>query len=390
MPRTLWREFMDGPILQWSLWPCLSPSVPLFIKARRVRRFKFSTIHHLISVIIFLSVNHLEVIYFDSQHVPCNFPPSLAVPEKSELLVHNCRSVSATVDLHIVSVRPTGSWRRPRQKKKCFIATHFNKRCLQELLEVNTSGCQPVKSCCICGSSFVWTQASYPVALMFVAFNCCPLERLYKVSRLAVSWKRFPFLTIIVGDSTWILAKCCNMASHFALIAAQHSMLATARSPFLIVFDENVYAATAATNSPPLSPTTYLTIWSLILSFFILASFSTRRLAFTFALLAHIQLLTKHSGILPSCRWHTFYAALRPPYMRVFFYILTGRNWNKWSLYCISPSLDRNFVEAGQSSSSIMSGTMRSCRETMTEKGRNPLNQSLYCCSLHSWYHNNQ
>lgn len=45
------------------------------MKARRAHRFRFSTIHHLISVIIFLSVNHLEVIYFDSQHVPCNFPP---------------------------------------------------------------------------------------------------------------------------------------------------------------------------------------------------------------------------------------------------------------------------------------------------------------------------
>lgn len=121
MPRTLWREFMDGPILLWSLWPCLSPSVPLFIKARRACRFRFSTIHHLISVIIFLSVNHLEVIYFDSQHVPCNFPPSLAAAEKPELLVHNCRSVSATVDLHTVSVRPTAFWLRLRNKK-CFIA----------------------------------------------------------------------------------------------------------------------------------------------------------------------------------------------------------------------------------------------------------------------------
>lgn len=76
---------MDGPILLWSLWPCLSPSLPLFIKACRDRRFRFSTIHHLISVIIFLSVNHLEVIYFDSQHVPCKrHPPHLCLCQRSQ------------------------------------------------------------------------------------------------------------------------------------------------------------------------------------------------------------------------------------------------------------------------------------------------------------------
>lgn len=200
MLRTLWREFMDGPILLWSLWPCLSPSLPLFMKARRARRFRFSTIHHLISVIIFLSVNHLEVIYFDSQHVPCNFPPSPPVPEKSELLVHNCRSVIATVDLHTVSVRSTASWHWPQ---KCFIATCSNKRCLQEMLEVNTSGCRPVKSSCM------WRQYDPSTAGLISGTDvCCHIhiqllswgQSLQNVTPgfLIKDW--FPFVTIIVWD----------------------------------------------------------------------------------------------------------------------------------------------------------------------------------------------
>lgn len=39
------------------------------------------------------------------------------------------------------------------------------------------------------------------------------------------------------------------MASQFALIAAQHSRLATARSQVLIVFDEDVYATIHSSNS---------------------------------------------------------------------------------------------------------------------------------------------
>lgn len=135
---------------------------------------------------------------------------------------------------------------------------------------------------------------------------------------------------IIVGDSILNISK---MLQYGSLSQLQHS---TASSdlpdhPFWLylirMFAQWFAAATAATNSLATPPTTYLTIWSLILGFFTLASFSMRRLTFTFTLLAHIQLLTKHSGILPSCRWHTFYTALRPstgfsppPYMRLFFF----------------------------------------------------------------------
>lgn len=100
------------------------------------------------------------------------------------------------------------------------------------------------------------------------------------------AFDRFPFVTIIVGDSIWILATCCNTASHFALIAAQPSVLGNCQ---VTTFDCIWWGCLRNDLQQPqtlrlTSPTTYLTIWSLILSFFILASFSTKAINIYFSL----------------------------------------------------------------------------------------------------------
>lgn len=57
----------------------------------------------------------------------------------------------ATVDLHTVSVRPTASWLANKGKNKKTVCSHMlpTRRSLQELFEVNTSGCEPAKPCCM-------------------------------------------------------------------------------------------------------------------------------------------------------------------------------------------------------------------------------------------------
>lgn len=186
------------------------------------------------------------------------------------------------------------------------------------------------------------------------------------------------------------------MASQFVSIAAQRSVFRSARSPVLIVFDEDVCTVICCSNSSHK--------FSGYISHNIFDNLVTR-LGFLYSgFLQHEAINVYfyftcphptfdktqwHSSLLPVTHFlrgttaiHWLLAAALHEAFFFFFFLLTGRNWNKWSLYCISPSLDRNFVVTGQSSSSITSGTMRLCRHGEVRKEQNRQIGFLYFYSL--------
>lgn len=141
---------MDSTILLWSLWPvfhclCLCLLIPSSLLIQIFHNTS-STKHS----------NHLEVINFDSQHVPCNFLNSQHA--KAELLVMSCLSVPPrTCRLST----PLHSFLAQIQRNHFITWGPYSltRNVWQHCW--NTFGYFPIKSCCMCGGCIKYTFTNH-------------------------------------------------------------------------------------------------------------------------------------------------------------------------------------------------------------------------------------